>query len=64
MNSLMIMGRETFPKIVPTEGKSKKPQRILRLKSLWIYGDTPERLGKPKPFGYGTTAEGPSMVNL
>jgi len=30
---------------------------------LWSYGDEPERF-KPKPFGYGSTAEGPTLVNL
>ena len=56
-----VMNEVEFLQDITDDGLFQKPTSYLPKNYL---GDTPERLGKPKPFGYGTTAEGPSMVNL
>jgi len=57
-----VMNEVEFLQDLADDGLFQRPTSYLP--KNYLETNTPEREGKPKPFGYGTTAEGPDLVNL
>lgn len=56
-----VLTEEQFLQDCNDDGLFMVPEKR---KPLWTLGDTPERVGKPRPFGFNSNARGPDEVNL